>query len=170
MTTAESFAAWLLVPVLLACLRRARLLALAILPPLALSAAQWLELIDTSSAHHPIRWLVPITGLSAAMFAAWRYSRTWLDVRGSLRPLEDILESRGSPSLVTLRQMRTDAIAYYLRALVASILVFASGCADIPALLAWSLPGEWVLVPLQIAVCLVVIGALLAPERWFHGR
>ena len=63
-----------------------------------------------------------------------------------------------------------DNIARHRRALVASILVFASGCADIPALLAWSLPGEWVLVPLQIAVCLVVIGVLVAPERWFHGR
>jgi hypothetical protein len=59
---------------------------------------------------------------------------------------------------------------YDVRALVASVLIFASGCADIPALLAWGLPGEWVLVPLQIAVCLVVAGVLLAPERWFHGR
>lgn len=170
MTPAESLAAWLLVPVLLACLWRARLLVLAILPPLALSAAQWLELVDTSSAHHPLRWLVSVTSLSVAMFAAWRYCRTWLDVRNSLRPLEDILESRGSPSLVVLQQMRTDAIAYYLRALVASVLIFASGCADIPALLAWGLPGEWVLVPLQIAVCLVVAGVLLAPERWLYGR
>ena len=50
MTTAESLAAWLLVSVFVACLWRARLLALAILPPLALSAVQWLELVDTSSA------------------------------------------------------------------------------------------------------------------------
>ena len=79
------------------------------------------------------------------MFAAWYYATIY------------------SPSLRALGRYDWRR----RRALVASILVFASGCADIPALLAWSLPGEWVLVPFQIAVCLVAIGVLIAPERWF---
>ncbi len=162
MTFAESLAAWLLVFVLLACLWRARLLALAILPPLALSAAQWLELVDTSSAHHPLRWLVPIASLSGAMFAAWYYAKCLCI---TLRcPSGDV--GCKCTKLDVVLSMRTNNT----RALVASVLVFASGCADIPALLAWSLPGEWVLVPLQIAVCLVVTGVLVAPERWLHGR
>ncbi len=165
MSPAESLAAWLLVPVLLACLWRARLLALAILPPLALSAAQWLELVDTSSAHHPLRWLVPIASLSVAMFVAARAASRMRYVLPWIRRSADQVWHRVYTRRREVRFGHTNA-----RALVASILVFASGCADIPALLAWSLPGEWVLVPLQIAVCLVVIGVLVAPERWFHGR
>jgi hypothetical protein len=164
MTPAESLAAWLLVPVLLACLWRARLLALAILPPLTLSVVQWLKLTDTSSAHHPLRWLTPIASLSAATLSAYREARgqtMWIVLapkQGSYRSPPQQHLRLGFPWPVNKR------------ALVASILVFASGCADIPALLAWSLPGEWILVPLQIAVCLVVTGVLIAPERWFRGR
>lgn len=164
MTPAESLAAWLLVPVLLACLWRARLLALAILPPLALSAVQWLELVDTSSAPHPLRWLVPVASLSVAMFAAYTEARRPRASRAVL------LAAHAPVAEFGFRWQWYRAKFYDVRALAASILVFASGCADIPALLAWSLPGEWVLVPLQIAVCLVVIGVLVAPERWFHGR
>jgi hypothetical protein len=164
MTTAESLAAWLLVPVLLACLWRARLLALAILPPLALSIVQWLDLVDTSSASHPLRWLVPIASLSAAMFAAFTETRKPRASRAVLWAARAPVREFG------LRWQFYRAKFYDVRTLVASVLIFASGCADIPALLAWSLPGEWVLVPLQIAVCLVVIGALVAPERWFYGR
>ena len=159
MTTAESLAAWLLVSVFVACLWRARLLALAILPPLALSAVQWLERVDTSSASHPLRWLVPITSLSVAMFAAWCEAKKPAVARKQIW--------QRLPNVGLFRhEVKVDEPVRSPRALVASILVFASGCADIPALLAWSLPGEWVLVPLQIAVCLVVTGVLVAPERW----
>jgi hypothetical protein len=65
---------------------------------------------------------------------------------------------------------RGDIVAVIRRRLAASVLILASGCADIPALLAWSLPGEWVLVPLMLAVEFAVIVVLVAPERWFYGR
>ena len=160
MTTAESLAAWLLVSVFVACLWRARLLALAILPPLALSAVQWLERVDTSSASHPLRWLVPIASLSAAL----------LSIHVDAAKLAFVRSPRLTMMGYAIWAQRDIIKAAIKRRLTASILVFASGCADIPALLAWGLPGEWVLVPLQVAVCLVVIGVLIAPERWFHGR
>jgi hypothetical protein len=159
MTPLETIASWLLLPILLACLWRARLLALAIVPPLGLAFVQGFDLVDTSSASHPLRFVVPALSLSVAMAVAWRESR------------------KPTPTLVrtAIRAELRNKLGWYnstwrdSRALVASILVFASGCGDIPALLAWRIPGEWVLVPVQIGMEVLILGVLCAPERWF-GR
>jgi hypothetical protein len=146
MTTLETIAAGLLLPVLLACLWRARLLALAIVPPLGLAFVQAFDLVDTSSASHPLRFVVPILGLSVAMVCAIYYTAI-------------VVVSRGGRSAIIKRRDP--------RALIASILVFASGCGDIPALLAWRIPDEWVLVPVQVGMEILILGVLCAPERWF---
>jgi hypothetical protein len=152
MTTLETFASFLLLPILLACLWRARLLALAIVPPLALAIVQAFDLVDTSSASHPLRFVVPVLSMSVAMYSAQLEVR-WPLLRAKL------------PDDHTRLLWRRD-----YRPLVASILVFASGCGDIPALLAWRIPGEWILVPVQVGVEILILGVLCAPERWFHGH
>jgi len=52
------------------------------------------------------------------------------------------------------------------RTLLACLITFSMACTSVPALLAWQLPGEWVLVPLQITACVAVLVVLLVPERW----
>lgn len=138
---------------LLAAIIRARWVALAIAPPCLLIVARWTGLVDISSASHPLRFVVPILSLSLAMWAAYAYTashklRRWQEA--------EVREPRVAMGTVVLNP----------RALYASIIVFASGCTDIPALLAWKLPGEWVLVPLQITACVAVLVVLLVPERW----
>lgn len=155
--TAENFAAALPFACLAACFFRARLLALALIPPCLLILARVAGLVDISSASHPLRLVVPLLSLSLAMWAGWGYSRR----RRRLRRIRESTIHLAGPNTVDF------GIAQRKRQCWASILVFASGCTDIPALLAWRLPGEWVLVPLQIFVCLVILGVLLAPERRF---
>jgi hypothetical protein len=146
MTTAESLAALLLLPIFLACLWRARLLALAILPPLGLAFVQWLDLVDLSSASHPLRWIVPVLCAGLAGLAGWYYAATY------------------SPSLRALR--RFDHRRF--RGKVASLLVLGSCAPDLLALhpFFWARFAEWPLVPLQIAVEATILAVLLAPERW----
>lgn len=175
MTSPETIASILPFAIFLAALFRARWVALALAPPCALILARAAGFVDISSASHPLRFLTSIVGMSLAMFAAWWYAKALRQAR--------IIESEELANFHRLRRdgtfigtnadimhnARTVArIVPITRALVASILVFASDCADIPALLAWQLPGEWALVPLQIAVCLVILAVLLAPERWFR--
>lgn len=144
---------------LAACLWRARLLALALLPPCMLILANWAKWVDISSASHPLRWITPVSSLSLAMLVAHRYTR-WV--------LVDRLARRDLALGDVERKLLEATLMCNSRALLASILVFASGCADVPALLMWELPGIWVLVPLQIGACFVVLGVLLVPERWVH--
>lgn len=143
MTPAESLAAWLLLPVFLACLWRARFLALAIVPPLGLTFMQWFDLVDISSASHPLRWIVPVSCAGMAGFTAWKYARKISEQRHDLR----------IPGM---------------RALVASLLVLGSCAPDMLALhpFFWARFAEWPLVPLQIAVEATILAVLLAPERW----
>jgi hypothetical protein len=161
MTNAETLASWLLLPVLLTCLWRARLLALAILPPLAFAFIQWHELVDTSSASHPLRWGVSVVSLSVALLAASLYASN--------------LNAIGSPRGRWLRTEQRFVGAFASnsrRALAASIIVFASGCADVPALhpIFWARFAEWALTPLQIGACFAVIGVLCVPERWVQWK
>jgi hypothetical protein len=157
MTPLETIASWLLLPVILACLWRARPLALAIAPPALLILARVAGLVDTSSASHPLRFVVPVLSMSVAMGVAYYSTKR-------LAPMVSAPKSKGFSAWwdwfvlrASLRRMRR-----------ASILVFASGCGDIPALLAWCIPGEWVLVPVQVGVEILILGVLCAPERWFE--
>jgi hypothetical protein len=140
MTSAESIAAWLLLPVFLACLWRARLLALAILPPLGLAIVQWGDLVDLSSASHPLRWIVPVSCAGMA----------------------------GTAIVVEMRKDAMNRSRRTLRAIVASLLVLGSCAPDLLALhpFFWARFAEWPLVPLQIAVEATILAVLLAPERW----
>lgn len=121
---------------LVAALWRARPVALAIAPSCALILASKANLVDISSASHPLRWVVPAASMSLALLVAWTSSRP------------------------KIKAPRTVA---------ASIIVFAAGLPDVLALLAWNLPGTWILVPFQIGVGVGFLGAIFAPERWF-GR
>jgi hypothetical protein len=160
MTTLETIASWLLLPILLACLWRARLLALAIVPAFALAFVQAFDLVDTSSASHPLRFVVPILSLSAAMGAAWAYAR-------KIAKYMRLQIPKRSPAFHDLFDVKFgELVSVYRRRTLASILVFASGCGDIPALLAWRIPGEWILVPVQIGMEVLILGVLCAPERW----
>jgi hypothetical protein len=155
---------------------RARWVALALLPPVALILARTTGLVDTSSASHPLRWAVPVAGLLLAAWAAWRYTQDVLAKRakrrkGALSLLWGMKRSGeyvGRPS-----QVRKDAYQIadneprpFPRRLLAAILVFGSDCADLPGLLLWRLPGDWVVIPLQIAACASILAVLLIPERW----
>jgi hypothetical protein len=155
MTLSESLAAILLLPLLLACLWRARLLALAILPPLLLALAQWLEVPGLESASHPSRW---ITSVACACFAGFA-ARGYVSRRELYRWQEwDIRR----PHMVG------KAILLNPRAVVASLLVLGSCAPDLLALhpFFWARFAEWPLVPIQIAVEVTIIAVLLAPERW----
>jgi hypothetical protein len=144
--TAETLAALLPFAVLAACLFRARLLALALLPPCALILARSLELVDISSASHPLRWGVPASCAGLAGFAGWYYAATY------------------SPSLRAVGRFDYPRA----RGKVASILVLGSCAPDLLALhpFFWARFAEWPLVPIQIAVCVTILVVLLAPERW----
>jgi hypothetical protein len=130
----------------LVCAYRAPLLSLAYVVPLWASLAAVAKLVDISSASHPLRYLVPVLSLTVAMGCAWYYATIY------------------SPSLraAMIHDWRRK------RRLYASIITFASSCTDIPALLFWRLPGEWVLVPLQIGACFAVVAVLCVPERWLR--
>ena len=125
---------------LVACFR-ARLAALALVPPCALIAARSLGLVDISSASHPLRWIVPVAcaGL-AGMALAW--TSIWSRHEGRWRMQEP-------------------------RSALASLLTLASCAPDLLALhpFFWARFAEWPLVPLQIAICATIIAVLLAPER-----
>lgn len=147
-----NFAAALPFAVLAACLCRARLLALALIPPCALILARSLELIDTSSASHPLRWIVPVSCASLSGMAAWWYSqKRFYDVVVGHRRWESVA-----------------SVAPNHRTLVASLLVLGSCAPDLLALhpFFWARFAEWPLAPVQIAVCGTILAVLLAPERW----
>jgi hypothetical protein len=148
----------LTVLVFLACLIRARLLSMAILPALLLIGVRTSGLVDTSSASHPLRVAVPLMGLSVAMLSAWREAQ----VRVVIPPLP---EGDLTP---WLHQMRL--LDGHKRRFWASVIVFASSCTDIPALFTWQLPGEWVLVYVQILACSLVLLVLFLPERWLPWK
>jgi hypothetical protein len=160
MTLPESLAALLLLPLLLACLWRARLLALAILPPLVLALAQWLELPGLESASHPSRWITCVVCAGLAGFAAYSRHWAWYAYFGNARGKTDCQCS----GCANLRERRVVNI----RALIASLLVLGSCAPDLLALhpFFWARFAEWPLVPIQIAVEATVIAVLLAPERW----
>lgn len=140
---------------LVACFR-ARLAALALVPPCALIIARSTGLVDISSASHPLRWIVPVACAGLAGLAAWRYAEDLRDVC--------------SPSF--LRHGFTEAERprwqrQTMCALVASLLILASCAPDLLALhpFFWARFAEWPLVPLQIAICATILTVLLAPER-----
>jgi hypothetical protein len=158
MTTGESIAAWLLLPILLACLWRARLLAPAILPPLLFSAAQWLDLVDLSSASHPLRWIVPVSCAGLGGLSLWwhqRMIRHWQRLRAT-----NVVQKHDA--------MIAGIISGYARVALASLLVLGSCAPDLLALHPWFWARfeEWPLVPLQIAVEATILVVLLTPGRW----
>lgn len=147
-----TFANALAIACFLAAFFRARWVALALLPTVALILASWMGLVDLSSASHPARWIVPAMVALGAGVAAWWYGQTrFYDVVvGKLR-----LESGTS-------------IAPNRRATIASILVLGSCAPDLLALhpFFWARFATWPLVPVQIAVCATILAVLFAPERW----
>jgi hypothetical protein len=137
-----------------ACCIRARLLACAFLPAFALVFARSTNLVDTSSAHHPLRFVAPVMGMSIAMVSAWWY--------GQIRFYDVVVGE--------LHWQSGSSIAPNRRAPYASIIVFASCCVDIPATLLWDVPGVFLVQPLQTLACFAVIACLFAPERWMPWR
>lgn len=136
---------------LVACFR-ARLAALALVPPCALIIARSLGLVDISSASHPLRWIVPVACAGLAGLAAWH------EASAPLMPTAKALGFSNAEILVRYRDNR---------ALVASLLILASCAPDLLALhpFFWARFAEWPLVPLQIAICATILVVLLAPER-----
>jgi hypothetical protein len=156
MITLENAAVALLFLTFAVCCFRARWVALSLAPPVLLILARLSGLVDISSASHPLRFVVPLLSLSLAMWAGWVYAKILrsYDAHGELM--------KSLCGEAALQQAHSGAG----RALTAALLVFASDCTDIPALFMWQIPGVWVLVPLQIVVCLAVIYVLVMPERW----
>lgn len=144
MNPSEIIASLALGAVFIACLFRARLLALAIVPPLGMAIAQGFDLVDLSSASHPLRWIVPVACAGLSGFAAW-YEIRW--------PLFRVAGNRATRNT---------------RPLVASILVLASNGPDLLALhpFFWARFQTWPIVPLTIALCATICAVLVAPERW----
>lgn len=145
---------------LVACFR-ARLAALALVPPCALIIARSLGLVDISSASHPLRWIVPVACAGLAGLAAWWYARDrtmWV----LLQPKPNSYREAPQDALWAGIPARRNA-----RALPASLLILASCAPDLLALhpFFWARFAEWPLVPLQIAICATITTALLAPER-----
>ena len=142
----------------LAALFRARWVALALAPAVALILASWAGLVDLSSASHPARWIVPLVGALGAGWAAGWYNHMrhhWLDLRRTnLVKLHDALIVR--------------IINGYIRAFYAALLVFGSDAVDLVALhpKIWGIPGTWAITPIQIIVCVSILVVLMAPERW----
>jgi hypothetical protein len=141
-----------------ACLFRARLLALALIPPCLLILARVAGLVDLSSASHPLRWVVPVTcaGLAGlALVFYFHMIRHWQQLR--------------TTNLVKQHDgMIASIIMGYKRQTLASILVVGSCAPDLLALhpFFWARFAEWPLVPIQIFVCFSILAVLLAPERW----
>ena len=154
MTPGETIAAVLPFVCLVAALFRARIVALALAPSCIGIIAGIGFGVDTSSASHPIRWIVPIATLALAGFA----TRGYMSRQSLYRWQEwDIRRPR----------MLGHTIMLNPRALVASLLILASTAPDLLALhsLFWAHTREWPLVPLQIALCGTILALLLAPER-----
>ena len=151
MTPGETIAAVLPFVCLVAALFRARIVALALAPSCIGIIAGIGFGVDTSSASHPIRWIVPIATLVLAGFATWWYAHT---------RFYDVVVGK-------LHWESGSSIAPNIRALVASLLILASTAPDLLALhpLFWAHTREWPLVPLQIALCGTILALLLAPER-----
>ncbi len=174
MTSAELLAALLLLPVFLACLWRARLLAPAILPPLLFSVAQWLEAPGLESASHPLRWIVPVACAGLAGMALWKAKRDTLEANKEYWSLyANFLRLRKEGAFIgSVEEARRNAfvLAYAdtpHRAALASLLVLGSCAPDLLALHPWFWSfAEWALVPIMIAVEATILVALIAPERW----
>lgn len=144
-----------------AALLRAPIVALPLLPPCALIAAWTLGLVDLESASHPLRILVPLASMAVAFAVALREQRVELQ-RAEEERLAVLDACRSGGAIVLPKEPRW-------RALACAVLLFASAAVDIIALPLWRIPGTWALVPVQIGVCLLVLGVLLAPERWIRG-
>lgn len=145
-----------------AALLRAPIVALPLLPPCALIAAWALGLVDLESASHPLRILVPLASMALAFGVALREQRSERD-RYDAQCIDAIL----SPS--DEGEVEFPKGPAFERALACAVLLFASAAVDIIALPLWRIPGTWALVPVQIGVCVLVIGVLLAPERWIRA-
>lgn len=176
MTALEIIAIAILMPTALVCALRAPLLFVAVVVPFLASVAAATGLVDTSSASHPLRLAVPLVGLSVAMANVWRESEKVRE-RRAIRRATSLLVfhkmKRDGTYFGNATQLENDARVIadnepteFPRLLYASIIVFASGCTDVPALFTWHIPGEYLVVPLQIMACVAVCAILLIPERW----
>jgi hypothetical protein len=163
MSPAEIIASLALGAVFVACLFRARLLALAIVPPLGMVIVQGFDLVDTSSASHPLRWIVPATCAGLSGFAAWWYV-------GKINTLPPWIARKVQAAFHgAYKRARAKRFGYGRhRALIASILVLASNGPDLLALhpFFWARFQTWPLNPLTIALCTTICAVLVAPERW----
>lgn len=144
----------------IAALFRARIVLVPLAPGLGLIAARWLGLVDLSSASHPARLLVPLASLVLAFGVALYEQRAELRRHEGERMA--VIRACQANGEITLPKTPI------WRALACTVLLFASSAVDLLALPLWRLPGLWALVPVQIGVCLLVLGALLAPERWIR--
>ena len=161
MTPGETIAAVLPFACLVAALFRARLVALALAPSCIGIIACIGFGVDASSASHPIRWIIPITTLVLAGFAASHAAR-------DLRELTlDKLFAEDRAAHPKWQRAINRARCRRYRIFVPSLLILASTAPDLLALhpLFWAHTREWPLVPLQIALCGTVLALLLAPER-----
>lgn len=156
---------------LVAALFRAPLVALTAAPACALIAASRLGAVDLSSASSPWRLAEAVATMTLALWVAWRYAqqrKAILFVRRSASPMRIMAIAAGLEGLLP-PSAETLSVASANRGVLASILVLATTVPDLLALFFWRLPGVWVLVPFQIVGCSLLLGVLLAPERWF-GR
>ena len=142
----------------LAALFRARWVALALAPAVALILASWAGLVDLSSASHPARWIVPLVGALGAGGAGFIYAKI---IRSYLDHAKLMVDLCGEAAL---QQARNGAY----RGIIAALLVFGSDIVDLVALhpKIWEIPGVWAITPIQIIVCVSVLVVLMAPERW----
>lgn len=89
-----------------------------------------------------------------------------VDLSSASHPLRWLVPSVSMTLALGVMWYARRNLAWRNRTLYASLLVFASSGPDVLALLAWRLPGPWILVPFQTGVCLAVLGVLFVPERW----
>ncbi len=128
------------------------LVSLAAFPPLLVTCLHLDGLIDISSAHHPARIGSSLVAVSASMLGAHIAAK----------------EYKRANLWGYLERPRRRAVAG--RQLVACIIVFAISCTSVPALFTWTIPGEYLIVPLQILACFAVAVVLLVPERWLRWK
>ena len=144
---------------------RARWVALALAPAVALILASWTGLVDLSSASHPARWIVPLVGALGAGWAAWKAT-------DAHRKLERKILRYPYTKTAHVESLNAETRAWQLRygllPGVAALLVFGSDIVDLVALhpKIWEIPGVWAITPIQIIVCVSILVVLLAPERW----
>jgi len=157
MTPGETIAAVLPFVCLVAALFRARIVALALAPSCIGIIAGIGFGVDTSSASHPIRWIVPIATLVLAGFAvALEMRKPW--------PSRAIAWAARAPvrefgvRWVWYRQRYRDK-----RIIITLVFILASTAPDLLALhpLFWAHTREWPLVPLQIALCGTILALLV---------